>query len=183
MRAQDYTLHSGGGAGTEAFFGETAEQWEVAEITYSFEGHEPHRTRGLKVLTQQEMLAGDVSLAYVGQLMNRTYKDTPTFRNVLRSIWQQINAAEQVFVIGWINADGTVKGGTGWGAEVAKLGDKALHVFDLDEGAWFQWHRGTFERCEDPPSITATNFTGTGTQLLNDSGRQAIKALFERSFS
>jgi hypothetical protein len=183
MSTKDYTLHSGAGPGTEAYFGETAERWDVPEVNYSFEGHNDVRTRGLKVLNPSELLVGDVSLAYLGKLMNRNYKDTPIFRNVLRSIWHQVNSGQQVFVVGWINTDGTVKGGTGWGAEFAKLCNKPLFVFDQDKAAWLQWHPGAFALCETPPVITEPDFTGTGTRLLDDGGRQAITALFERSFS
>ena len=182
MSIQDYTLFSGAASGAEACFGETAEGWGIDEVNYSFEGHQDSRTRGLRLLDQRELLTGDVSLAYLGKLMNRTYRDTPLFRNVLRSIWHQVNSGQQIFVVGWINSDGTVKGGTGWGAEFAKLCNKPLYVFDQREAAWFSWQQSAFSRCETPPVITEIHFTGTGTRLLNDDGRQAIVALFERSF-
>lgn len=183
MSPEDCTLFSGAASGAEACFGETAERWNLREVNYTFEGHADSRTRGLKVLSPTELLTGDVSLAYVGKLMGRTYKDTPMFRNVLRSIWHQINSGQQIFVIGWIKDNGTVKGGTGWGAEFAKLCNKPLYVFDQAKGAWFQWGSGAFEACAQPPVITSNHFTGTGTRLLEDNGRQAVTALFERSFS
>jgi len=183
MSTEDYILFSGAASGSEAFFGETAERWGLQEVNYSFEGHQDSRTRGLRVLKQGELLTGDVSLSYVGKLMGRNYKDTPLFRNVVRSIWHQVNSGQQVFVVGWINSNGTVKGGTGWGAEFAKLCNKPLYVFDQREAAWFVWQDGSFTLCETPPIVTDEHFTGTGTRLLDDGGRQAITALFERSFS
>ncbi len=182
MSTQDYMLHSGAASGTEACFGETAERWGVNEVNYSFEGHNDRRTRGLKVLTESELMTGDVSLSYLGKMMNRTYRDTPLFRNVLRSIWHQINSSQQVFVVGWVNEDGIVKGGTGWGAEFAKLCNKPLFVFDQGQGAWLHWRDNGFAPCETPPRITEFHFAGTGTRLLDDAGRQAITELFERSF-
>ena len=183
MSTQEFTLHSGAASGAETYFGEMAERCGLAEVNYTFEGHKDHRTRGLKVLDTAQLMTGDVSLAYVGKLMNRRYKDTPLFRNVLRSIWHQVNAGKQIFVVGWINEDETVKGGTGWGAEFAKLCNKPLHVFDQDKGCWFEWKDSAFVRSDTPPVITESHFTGTGTRLLDDGGRQAIKELFERSFS
>ncbi|NOY25291.1 MAG: hypothetical protein GXP62_05410, partial [Oligoflexia bacterium] len=38
------TLYSGGAVGAEAWFGEQAEKWQVAEQNFSFEGHEQART-------------------------------------------------------------------------------------------------------------------------------------------
>ncbi len=104
------------------------------------------------------------------------------FRKVLQSIWHQVDAGDQVFVVGWIRDDGTVKGGTGWGAEVAKLFNKDLYVYDQGKNGWFHWENMAWARCENPPIIEAANFTGTGTRLLEDNGRAAIVALFTRSF-
>ena len=183
MSHQGHTLHSGAAAGAEACFGEQAEAWGLAEVNYSFEGHRNTRTRGLKVLTGQELMRGDVSLAYVGKLMNRIYKDTPFFRNVLRSIWHPINKAQQIFVVGWINDDGTVKGGTGWGAEFAKLCNKPLYVYDQAQGTWLIWEDTEFKPADPQPIITEQDFAGTGTRTLGEGGRQAIVDLFKRSFS
>jgi len=183
VSGQEFTLYSGSAAGTESCFGELAEQYNLGEVNFTFEGHSDCRTRGLKVLTPYELMKGDVSLTYLGKLMNRTYKDTPLFRNVLRSIWHQINNGQQVFVVGWINEDQTVKGGTGWGAEFAKLCNKPLYVFDQEKGQWLEWAETAFVSCETPPRITQKDFTGTGTRQLDDAGRQAIEALFKRSFA
>ena len=182
MSHEQYTLHSGAAAGTEASFGENAEAWNIKEVNYSFEGHRDQRTRGVKVLSPKELMTGDVSLAYVGRMMNRVYKDTPLFRNVLRSIWHQVNKGQEIFVVGTIKEDGTVKGGTGWGAEFAKLCNKRLFVFDQPTGTWMTWENTGFVKCETLPCITETDFTGTGTRTLEENGRQAIADLFTRSF-
>ena len=42
-------------------------------------------------------------------------------------------------MIGAIQPDQTVTGGTGWGAEFAKLCNKPLFVFDQKRGGWFKW--------------------------------------------
>ena len=80
--------------------------------------------------------------------------------------------------------DGTVRGGTGWGAEFAKLCNKPLHVFDQERDAWFTWDGDQFSQRSpsDSPVITHPHFTGTGTRTIRDNGRAAIEALFTRSF-
>jgi hypothetical protein len=77
-----------------------------------------------------------------------------------------------------------VKGGTGWGAEFAKLCNKPLHVFDQEHGGWFTWAESEWRErpASDLPTVRHAHFTGTGTRSLNDRGREAIHALFARSF-
>ena len=55
---------------------------------------------GIRVLTHLELRQGDVSLAYVSRLMNRTFTDTPLFRKVLQSIWHQVNSGQEIYVVG-----------------------------------------------------------------------------------
>ncbi|MCL4845861.1 MAG: hypothetical protein KJ066_04960 [Acidobacteria bacterium] len=184
MTRSDYILFSGGAPGAEAEFGETAERFGIEEVNFTFEGHAPARRRGLRSLNHEELLAGDVSLAYVSRLMARRYTDSPTLRKILQSIWYQINNGQEIYVVGSILPDQTVKGGTGWGAEFAKLCNKPLHVFDQDRGRWFTWAESEWRErsASDLPRVGHAHFTGTGTRSLNDRGREAIHALFARSF-
>jgi len=187
MVREDCILFSGGAQGTESEFGRAAERFGVEEVNFSFDGHRPERTRGLRVLNHEELLAGDVSLAYVSRLMHRRYPDTPTFRKILQSIWYQVNAGQEIYVVGAIQADRTVRGGTGWGAEFAKLCNKPLFVFDQAKNAWFEWDGDRDEwhqrASADVPVIAHVHFTVMGTRVLEDNGRRAIAELFERSFS
>jgi hypothetical protein len=176
-----YTLLSGAAGGAESEFGECAEKWGLHEVNYSFEGHTVTRARGIVNLSDAELKRGDVSFGYLKAHMHRTYPDTPLFRRVLQSIWHQVNTAGEVFVVGTILSDQTVKGGTGWAAELARHWGKRLYVFDQEKHAWFSWSDGAWTKTP-PPKITATRFTGTGTRFLSDEGRAAIRDLFERSF-
>lgn len=184
MNREDCILFSGGAPGAEAEFGACAERFGIEEVNFAFEGHTHIRQRGLRILNHEELKAGDVSLTYVSRLMNRRYTDSPTLRKVLQSIWYQINHGQEIFVIGTILEDGTVKGGTGWGAEFAKLCNKPLSVFDQDRNQWFIWNQQAWVACgRHDPVIRQPHFTGTGTRVLTDAGRTAIAELFERSFS
>src|SRR5690242_10238362 len=130
MNPRDCTLYSGGAAGAEADFGACAERYGVEEVNFTFEGHILERQRGVRVLSEQELLNGDVSLDYVSKLMHRRYTDAPTIRRILQTIWYQVSHGQEIFIVGAILDDGTVQGGTGWGAELAKLFNKPLFVFD-----------------------------------------------------
>ena len=157
LNPKQCVLYSGGAAGTEQFFGALAEGWGIEEVNYSFEGHQIERKRGVRVLTSEELALKDVSLTYVSKLMNREYTRAPIFRKVLQSICWQVSSGNQVIVIGAIQPDNTVKGGTGWGKEVWTPVEK--------------------------PVIEHAHFAATGTRFLEDNGRDAIQDLFARSFN
>jgi len=181
VKPDECILYSGAASGAEAAFGETAERYGIEEVNFTFDGHRDARSRGIRVLTQAELKRGDVSLTYVSRLMNRTYKDTRLFRKVLQTIWHQVNNGQEIYVVGKILDDQTVKGGTGWGAEFAKLCNKPLFVYDQEERGWYAWKSTEFAPISDP-TIAHPHFCGTGTRFLTDDGKAAIEALFQRAF-
>ncbi|MCP4870310.1 MAG: AAA family ATPase [Proteobacteria bacterium] len=183
LRASACTLYSGAATGTESLFGEQSEKYGITEVNYTFPSHEPARKRGLVMLSDRELRQGDVSLAYVSRRMSRTYTSSQFFRRVLQTIWHQVNSSQQIFVVGVIQDDDTVKGGTGWGAELARVWSKPLWVFDQEQKGWFQWDAmgGSWVKSETP-TITSRRFCGTGTRFLSDEGRAAVEALFAQSF-
>ncbi len=174
------TLYSGGHRGTEAEFGALAEEWQIKEVNYSFEGHNAERTRGIQVLSQEELKKGDVSMEIVSTSMKRTYSRTDKIRKVIQSIFHMVNSGYHVIAIGWIQEDNTVKGGTGWGVELAKLFNRPLNVYDQERKGWFSWEDSQW--VERAPTITSDTFSGTGTRFLSDDGRQALRDLFVRSY-
>jgi len=185
MTPADCILFSGGAPGAEAAFGACAEHHAVEEVNFTFDGHKIERHRGVRVLNHEELLMGDVSLEYVSRLLRRRYTEGPTLRKVLQTLWYQVNSGQEVYVIGSILEDGTVRGGTGWGAEFAKLCNKPLSVFDQDKDMWFHWTGTEWDPLDAStvPVISHPHFTGTGTRTLRENGSRQIAALFRRSFS
>ena len=185
MTPADCILFSGGAPGAEAAFGECAQDHDIEEVNFTFEGHRMARSRGVRVLNHEELQAGDVSLEYVSRLMHRRYTDAATIRKILQTLWYQVNNGQEVYVIGTVLDDGTVRGGTGWGAEFAKLCNKPLHVFDQEKNYWDRWTGSEWKVCEgaDLPVISHPHFTGTGTRTLHENGHRAIRELFARSFT
>ena len=184
MKPSDCILFSGGAPGAEAAFGACAERHGVEEVNFTFDGHGLDRHRGVRMLNHEELLAGDVSLEYVSRLMHRRYTDSPTIRRVLQTLWYQVNNGQEIYVVGVIQEDDTVRGGTGWGTEFAKLCNKPLYVFDQERNGWFRWSGSSWDATgtADAPRIAHPHFTGTGTRHLKDNAKLAIEDLFDRSF-
>ena len=185
MNPANSILFSGGAAGAEAEFGACAERHGLDEVNFTFEGHHEVRRRGVRVLTHEELLAGDVSLEYVSKLMNRRYAEGQTIRRVMQTLWYQVNSGQEIYVVGTILPDNTVRGGTGWGAEFAKLCNKPLCVFDQDKNSWFKWSGTAWQALSaaEGPIITHPHYTGTCTRNLQPNGRRAIEQLYDRSFA
>jgi len=185
METSRATLFSGGAKGSEAAFGAAAEAHGLDEVTFVFAGHEAVRQRGQRELSAEDLALRDVSVQYVTKLMRRDYPshttDETSFRRLLQSICWQVASGQEVFVVGEILPDMTVRGGTGWGAEFAKLCNKPLFVFDQQRLGWFRWEPTHWLPVKSP-CITRQRFTGTGTRSLTEAGDQAIVDLFTRSF-
>ncbi len=174
------TLYSGGHKGAESEFGKLAERWGIQEVNFSFEGHDTERTRGIRVLGPSELDKGDVSMEIVSTRMGRNYTKAEKIRKVIQTIFHMVNKGYQIIAVGWIQPDNTVKGGTGWGVELAKLFNRPVSVYDQDRKGWFSWKDNSW--MPDSPLITDKNFAGTGTRNLTDDGRKALHDIFEASF-
>src|SRR5262245_13364946 len=182
MNKNDFILFSGAAPGAEAEFGACAERHGIEEVNFTFDGHTEARRRGIRVLNHEEVRAGDVSLEYVARLMNRRYTHSPTIRKILQTLWYQINNGQEIYVVGVIQADRTVRGGTGWGAEFAKLCNKPLFVCDQEKDGWFEWSGEAWKPQTDTPIVTHPQFTGTGTRHVQENGSRASEGLMTKSF-
>src|SRR5688500_1903914 len=145
-----HTLLSGGARGAESEFGARAEEWGLTELNFSFDGRDPERSRGLVNLTEEELAQGAVSQVYIQAKMHRAYPDTPFFRRMLQTIWHQVSTAGEVFCVGAVQPDGTVRGGTGWAVELARQWHKPVYVFDQDKATWVCWRDGAWSPAADP---------------------------------
>jgi hypothetical protein len=181
LRGLDCTLYSGGARGSEAAFGEIAAQYGIQEVNFTFEGHKQERTQGRHLLSESELHAGNVSLVYVSNRLSRTYSEGSLIRRVLQTLWHMVSRSQQIFVIGEIQADGTVVGGTGWSVELARMWDKNLWVYDQARLGWYQW--ADQDWTSGTPTISKAHHCGTGTRYLSEAGRAAIEDLYRRSFA
>jgi len=177
-RANIQLLH-GGHKGAEAEFGRAAETWGIDETTLSFEGHRMERAKNVRVLGDEELRKGRVSMEFVFERMGRRFAVGHGIRRVIKSMFHLVVSSDEVFAIGWIQDDETVKGGTGWGVELAKVFNRPVHVFDQDKEAWFTWTDHHWKQSE--PRFNGRKIGATGTRNLTEAGKNAIQGLFERS--
>lgn len=174
------TMYTGGHKGAEEYFGKAAEKWGVQEVTFNFEGHDISRDKGLRMLSEEELSRGGVSSEIIEKRMERTFARTALMQKIFKVMFHIVNNGYQVFAVGWLLSNGTVKGGTGWGVELAKLFNRPVHLFEQDRREWVSWVNN--EWITEDPVISHRTIAVTGTRNLNDEGRKAIDELFERSF-
>jgi len=178
--SSNFTLYSGGHKGAEAEFGRQAEKHGIKEINFSFDGHRMERAKGIQLLGPDQLAEGNVSMEIVSMKMGRKFSELDMIRKVIQSLFHMVNKGYQVFSVGWIQVDNTIKGGTGWGVELAKLFNRPVSVYAQERRAWFTWTDGSW--VEDRPVISHKTFCGTGTRNLTDDAKRAIGELFDRSF-
>jgi hypothetical protein len=178
-RSKLHLIH-GGHKGAEAEFGRAAVKWDIAETTISFSGHRMDFAKNVEELDDDALEKGHVSMEFVFQRMGRRFARGEGHRRVIYSMFHIVTRSDVLFAIGWIHEDGTVKGGTGWGVELAKVFNKRVHVFDQERNAWFSWDGSAFKPAE-PVLPDHGTFSATGTRNLSEAGREAIGDLFQRS--
>jgi hypothetical protein len=180
MGKHEAHLFSGGHKGTEAEFGRAAARWGIPETTFSFEGHAMEHSGEVVVLDEADLARGDVSMDFVFANLGRHFHRGRGIRRVIQSMFHIVTRGHELYAVGWILPDDHVKGGTGWGVELAKFFNRKVSVFDQDEERWFTWEGGAWRESE--PTLPNAPFSATGTRNLSEAGRTAIAELFERSF-
>ena len=173
-------LFSGGHKGAEAEFSRAAKRWAIPETTFSFEGHAMDHYGDVVVLDDAELARGDVSMDFVFANLGRPFHRGKGIRRVIQSMFHVVTRGNELFAIGWILPDDHVKGGTGWGVELAKFFNRKVSVYDQERNLWFTWDGGTWVQSD--PTVPNGPFSATGTRNLSDEGRAAVTELFERSF-
>jgi hypothetical protein len=179
MEKHKARLFSGGHRGTEAEFGRAAAAWKIPETTFTFEGHVMEHSGEVEMLDETDLARGDVSMDFVFANLGRKFHSGQGIRRVIQSMFHVVTRGDELFTVGWILPDNHVKGGTGWGVELAKFFNRRVSVFDQDRERWFSWIEGSWQ--ESLPTLPNGPFSATGTRNLTDVGKTAIRGLFERS--
>lgn len=194
------TLHSGGAYGADTLFGEEASKYGIkVNHYYMGEVSEYNAPNGNLHITEQDMNEGKHKVALAANMLwgyqYKTMSDPRLIRN-----WSQVKYTEAVYAVANIVLEGEpvsksfnetrrykldfISGSTGYAVAMAVQANKPVYFYAQDIGEWFKWNYQTkdFESIK-PPTITERNFTGIGTRMLNEKGKQAIINLIQRSFN
>lgn len=177
------TVFTSGLKGAEVAFGEEAVSCGQDEcvLTYSGHQHDRHDAKNIVTMSAEDLQRGDISMEIASKMMNRTYYGADKIRKVLQILFHVVNRGHQVLVVGQILDDNTVKGGTGWAVELAKLFNRPLNVFDQQREKWYLWQGGIWQ--EEKPHISYETLACSGTRNLTAAGRKAIADLFRETFA
>ena len=179
----NYICHSGGALGADIEWEIQGKTYGVHTIAYSFYNHN-QKGENPKVLAVPELEEGFQHVLEANKTLKRNLQGTFQYvRNLLSRSWFQVKNSEVIFAIAKSMTDKIVEGGTGWAVQMAIDNKKPVYVFDQKANLWttFIYPMGIFTPYGEPLKLTE-NFAGIGTRNINDSGKNAIKQVYENTF-
>jgi predicted NAD-dependent protein-ADP-ribosyltransferase YbiA (DUF1768 family) len=199
--ANDYTNHSGGANGSDTIWDVTGKEFGMVNNKHYFTGarSEMNAPLGNVDITGTPLaVEGASKVAQAAQEMwgykYATMKDARLIRN-----WAQVANSDAVFAIGTLGKQGdiwkgdeksaeprkllkeSVQGGTGYAVEMAIQAGKPVYVFDQVRKQWYKNIAGVWSKSDVP--VLTKNFAGIGTREINEDGKQAIRDVYENTFS
>ena len=185
----DFTGYSGAATGADALFNNGASKYGIAKFV-------DYTTQSYDELTPEQKL--EVEAAYkqaVKDLGRRELSASSKGGKLVRRDYLQAKAGDAVFAISTILNPGqvdkkgytnrtnkqVVEGGTGYAVQMAINLGKPVFVYDQIKEQWFTWDGSKFSTIETP-SLTK-KFTGVGSRSINESGKQAIEDVYEKTFA
>jgi predicted NAD-dependent protein-ADP-ribosyltransferase YbiA (DUF1768 family)/alkylated DNA repair dioxygenase AlkB len=197
----DYTNHSGGANGSDTIWDITGKEFGMVNNKHYFTGtrSEMNAPLGNVDITGTPLaVEGASKVAQAAQEMwgykYATMKDARLIRN-----WAQVANSDAVFAIGTLGKKGdiwkgdeksaeprrllkeSVQGGTGYAVEMAIQAGKPVYVFDQVRKQWYKNIAGVWSKSDVP--VLTKNFAGIGTREINEDGKQAIRDVYENTFS
>lgn len=186
--------HSGGADGADTYFEKIGEEFGVKTKAYSYKT-KYHQSQNKVEISEEDYTEGISEVKKANLFLKRFGIDK--FMNLLARNWAQVKYSKQVFAIGQIVNPGekgsrgysskskcqSVDGGTGYAVQMAINNNRDVFVFDQTKLKWFKWsyNTSTFIECNDP-IIIVEDFAGIGTRKINESGIEAIKNLYNKTF-
>jgi len=192
---KNITCHSGGAVGSDQEFENVGKKFGVKTRAYSYQTKyhvSPNKVEISDIDFREGVDEINKANKHIGRFGIQKYM------NLLARNWAQVKYSTQIFAIGVIVEPGgktpegyyskskiqTVSGGTGYSVMMGILHLKDVFVYDQNKENWFRWSYSTnsFIELKETPKIKTQNFAGIGTRKLNDSGRKAIRKLYEKTF-
>ena len=201
LTPKDYTLNSGGARGSDNYWGEIANSYGINNVRH-WEHKNRHSPYGNIQITDEDALEGAEEAAKAANRMYGYQWHTMNDENIIRD-WAQAKYSDAIFAVGKLLPRGskwnldpndnrvilvdTIVGGTGYAVNEAILNNKPVYIFNQEDNGtfpkgWYTYDANTNTYISIGTPILTKNFAGIGTRELNDSGRQAIKDVFDNTF-
>ena len=186
--------HSGGAKGSDSYFEKIGVEFGVKTKAYSYKT-KYHTSPNKVEISEEDYLEGVQMIKKANLTLNRW--GIHKFMNLLARNWSQVKYSNQVFAIGTIIEPGKkcskgyqnksnyqiVAGGTGYAIQMAIDSMKDVYVFEQNLEKWFKWSFNALRFVEiQSPKICVQDFAGIGTREINQSGINAIKNLYSKTF-
>lgn len=176
----DYTLHSGGAVGSDTAWDTIGKLFGLGNSAHYF-GAGNKTPKGNTPLTAEQLAKADPALKKANESLGRRYPPSNAYvRTLLQRNYYQVLNSDAVFAIGNI-AGNIVEGGTGWAVQMAVDQGKPVYVFNQKDNNWYTYSNGKFIQTGTP--VLTKNFAGVGTREITEAGKNAIKAVYEKTLS
>jgi hypothetical protein len=187
--------HSGGAVGSDTYWETIGEEFGVKTKAYSYKTNY-HQSKNKVEISDEDYKEGIEEINKANKWLNRY--GIHKYMNLLARNWAQVKYSDQILAIGTIVRVGEknpkgyynkgkfdmVDGGTGYACQMAINNAKFVYVYDQIREKWFRWSYSSLSYVECKcPKIEYQNFAGIGTREINPMGIQAIREVFNNTFS
>jgi len=187
--------HSGGAVGSDTEWENIGKEFGVKTNAYSYKTTY-HVSENKVEISEADYKEGIIEVNKANKWLNRY--GIQKYMNLLARNWAQVKYSDQVIAIGYIVKKGEknpkgyynkgkfdmVDGGTGYACQMSINNKREVFVFDQVRNKWFRWSYSSLCYIEcDCPKITYQNFAGIGTREIKSNGIQAIRDVFNKTFS
>lgn len=187
--------HSGGAVGSDTEWEIIGQEFGVKTKAYSYKTPK-HESVNKVEISEEDYKEGVEEINKANKWLNRY--GIHKYMNLLARNWSQVKYSDEVIAIGYIVKKGEknpkgyynkgkydmVDGGTGYACQMAINHQRPVYVFDQIRDKWFRWSYSSlcYMECKCP-KITHQNFAGIGTREIKPNGIQAIRDVFDKTFS
>ena len=180
----EFTNHSGGALGADSMFDTIGKEFGQENHRHYYYGSKT--PKGNVLLTESQVKEGIVEMNKAAKILGKNPSKQSTI-NLLARNWFQVKNADAVFAIAPLEDTKTpiVEGGTGWAVAMAWENNKPINVFDTKTNTWFLLNKKLSNRpieLLEAPVLTK-NFAGIGSRNITEAGKQAIRDVYEKTFS
>jgi hypothetical protein len=173
----NYNNHTGGAKGSDSYWDEIGREFGVTNHLHYWYGKMNPKSLPEHEITEEDYLEGVEMINQANKTLKRQNIDK--YMPLLARNWVQVKNSDAIYAISVIKGI-KVAGGTGWSCQMAIDTNKELYVFDQEKEKWYFWNNNKFEVCVTPR--LTKDFAGIGTREINESGIQAIRNVYNKTF-